>query len=302
MEKIESSTDEHHKSIVESIANNNYKFTERTDNLKNICPVHYFSAIKRTSYSESMLLGTKYVNKHTSETLPEKYSLKHLIEDIYNQGSMGACVAHSATQAIRLINNYNYSSKWMISRLWSGSPSFRPSRLYIYYNSRVLDNDIFLDAGTTNMTACLAIEEFKACDESIWDYQRYNLTKRPPHDAYTNAGRFKTFTYSNVMTVESIKDAIFNKHPVMVGVLVYGNFISAGTGGRMGNISMPTNLDKSNIMGGHSILIVGYDDTTKTFVFVNHWGENWGDKGFGTLPYELMNKYAADFYAIESFL
>jgi hypothetical protein len=31
---------------------------------------------------------------------------------------------------------------------------------------------------------------------------------------------------------------------------------------------------------------IGYDDSTAHFKFVNSWGADWGDNGFGYLPYE----------------
>ena len=41
--------------------------------------------------------------------------------------------------------------------------------------------------------------------------------------------------------------------------------------------------------GHHSVALVGYDDTTKRFKFLNSWGDQWsdkyGDKGFGYIEY-----------------
>jgi len=48
------------------------------------------------------------------------------------------------------------------------------------------------------------------------------------------------------------------------------------------------------ILGGHAVVMVGYDDQKKQVKFVNSWGKNWGDKGFGYLPYEYLEKYMSD--------
>ena len=37
-------------------------------------------------------------------------------------------------------------------------------------------------------------------------------------------------------------------------------------------------------LGGHMILIIGWNETG--FIIQNSWGEEWGDKGLGILPYE----------------
>jgi hypothetical protein len=36
-------------------------------------------------------------------------------------------------------------------------------------------------------------------------------------------------------------------------------------------------------VGGHCVCITGYDDKTKTFTFVNSWGEDWGEEGFAKI-------------------
>lgn len=44
------------------------------------------------------------------------------------------------------------------------------------------------------------------------------------------------------------------------------------------------------IQWSHSVLLIGYDDVKKVFIFVNSWGANWGDGGFGYLPYDYITK------------
>jgi C1A family cysteine protease len=61
---------------------------------------------------------------------------------------------------------------------------------------------------------------------------------------------------------------------------------------------MPTPGDQK--LGGHAVLIVGYDDTKKCLIVRNSWGENWGDKGYFYLPYQfVINGFAFDFWELE---
>lgn len=40
----------------------------------------------------------------------------------------------------------------------------------------------------------------------------------------------------------------------------------------------------------HAVLIVGYDLDKKVFHFKNSWGAKWGDKGYGTIPFNYMDQ------------
>jgi hypothetical protein len=45
-------------------------------------------------------------------------------------------------------------------------------------------------------------------------------------------------------------------------------------------------------MMGHAILIVGYDDNTGRFKFINSWGTNWGNLGYGYISYNMYRNGA----------
>lgn len=43
---------------------------------------------------------------------------------------------------------------------------------------------------------------------------------------------------------------------------------------------------------GHAVLIVGYDDNTRRFKFINSWGTNWGNQGYGYISYNMYGNGA----------
>ena len=65
-----------------------------------------------------------------------------------------------------------------------------------------------------------------------------------------------------------------------------------------GKIPYPDTYDVQS--GGHAVLMVGYDDdiaitntydystTVGAFVIRNSWGEDWGNKGIGYIPYDYL--------------
>jgi C1A family cysteine protease len=98
--------------------------------------------------------------------------------------------------------------------------------------------------------------------------------------------------------VKSTKLALSGGFPVDIGFTVY-NF-----GSNKGEFYYPGSGDP--VLGGHSVLIVGYDDarkitnpsskksTTGAFKIRNSWGPGWGEAGYGWLPYEYVLKGQAD--------
>ncbi|MEO1987226.1 MAG: C1 family peptidase [Martelella sp.] len=40
--------------------------------------------------------------------------------------------------------------------------------------------------------------------------------------------------------------------------------------------------------GGHAVTLVGYKESGQYFKFINSWGTNWGDRGYGRLSYDAL--------------
>jgi GNAT superfamily N-acetyltransferase len=59
-----------------------------------------------------------------------------------------------------------------------------------------------------------------------------------------------------------------------------------------GRILMPSPGDPS--IGLHAVLLTHYSDSGGTLGFVNSWGPNWGERGYGTMPFEYLERYFFD--------
>ncbi|MEM8663436.1 MAG: C1 family peptidase, partial [Pseudomonadota bacterium] len=44
------------------------------------------------------------------------------------------------------------------------------------------------------------------------------------------------------------------------------------------------------MVGGHAMLIVGYDLIRQTVLVRNSWGPRWGDGGYATIPFSVLEK------------
>lgn len=92
--------------------------------------------------------------------------------------------------------------------------------------------------------------------------------------------------------------------PVALDVPVFkdslGNFLCNWKEGP--DISMPAAFEQASWLehtnsgeggeGWHAIAICGYDDSTRRLLFKNSWGEGWGDGGYGTIPYDYVERFS----------
>jgi len=86
--------------------------------------------------------------------------------------------------------------------------------------------------------------------------------------------------------------------PFVFGFAVYESFETEEVA-KTGVMTMPT--EKDNILGGHAVMAVGYDNDREVFIIRNSWGVNWGDQGYFYMPYEYMtNKnLCSDFWVVK---
>ena len=54
------------------------------------------------------------------------------------------------------------------------------------------------------------------------------------------------------------------------------------------------------VLGGHAVMAVGYDDSTRRFFVRNSWGKGWAAKGYFFMPYAYLldSNLSDDFWTI----
>ena len=239
--------------------------------------------------------------KH-KDALPNKIDFRNKVLEIYEQGSIGSCVSNAISSAIRMKMQDLNNTRWSIIRSVRGNhvnDATGPARLYIYFHSRIKEgSDISDDCGCMIETALDVINDYKFCNEKLWHYSDDNLTKQPVFGCYLDANSYDKLTikYTKLEhTIEAIKTALSLEHPVAIGIAVFSSFDNE----QNGLIKTP-DPQKDKFIGGHCILLVGYNDDKKNFIFLNSWGESWGDKGFGYIMYDYVENQdiCGDMYAI----
>lgn len=200
-----------------------------------------------------------------SAQLPAAYSLRDAVPDILNQLGTESCVAHAIIQAIRIQQSFR------------GRPCPLLSRLYLYFDARALSGDELIDGGTYIRSGFKAFTNFGVPEEKYWPFSPLKVNWRPSWQAGRMAAKcFDLEGYyriwdSGAARLQAIKAAIWAGKPVVGGWRVTRAF-TRDAGPAL------EDLPTANIVGGHAMVIVGYDGDE--FIVLSSWGPTWRDQGF----------------------
>lgn len=226
----------------------------------------------------------------------------------YDQGQLGSCTANAiggASEHYDIKHNY----KW---------PHI-PSRLFIYYNERVLIDTVNEDSGAYIKDGIKVLNKFGACPELIrdgstpewlWPYSDDSETfkKKPKDICYEKAVLHKALKYESVpLNRSSVLHCLAERKPIIFGFLVHQSFQSK-TLAKTGVMPVPKFQLIDPVLGGHAVCAVGYlldhpmegSKETEWIIVRNSWGTSWGDKGYFYFPLKaFLNKSeVSDLWAI----
>jgi C1A family cysteine protease len=219
--------------------------------------------------------------------LPAKADLRAQCPPVYDQGQLGSCTANAIAGAIQFDR-----LKQMLA------PDFTPSRLFIYYNERVIEHSAASDSGAQIRDGIKSVARQGDCPESEWPYVVAKFKTKPTKTCYADARKYKVILYQRVaQTLSQLKGCLASGYPFVFGFSVYESFESA-TVAKTGHAPLPQSGEA--VIGGHAVDGVGYDDAKQWFIVRNSWGAGWGMQGYFTLPYAYVTdaSLASDFWTI----
>ena len=224
----------------------------------------------------------------TLGALPPRVDLRATCPPIYDQGQLGSCTA----QAIAAVLQFNQVKQQQ-------ADVFTPSRLFVYYNERVVLGTVDEDSGAMLRDGIKSVAKQGAPHETLWPHVIARFKDKPNKAAYTDGEKHEVILYERVIqTVDQLKGCLADGFPFVFGFSVYESFESA-TVARTGTVPMPRRTEV--LIGGHAVVAVGYDDASRRFIVRNSWGERWGRTGYCTMPYDYLldNNLSDDFWAIK---
>lgn len=219
--------------------------------------------------------------------LPPSVDLRNQFPQIYNQGRIGSCTANAIAAAF----------EFDLRKLQLND--FMPSRLFIYYNERAIEGHPAFDSGAQIRDGIKVLAAMGVCGEGEWPYDdtppQYDGGpfpagakdgEKPPRNCYQDALKNRVTSYRRVLqTLDQMRGCLAAGYPFVFGFSVYESFESEEVA-KTGLVPMP--LPGEQLLGGHAVVAVGYDDSAQRFTVRNSWGADWGQAGYFTMPYAYL--------------
>jgi C1A family cysteine protease len=218
-------------------------------------------------------------------SLPKKVDLRPGCSPVEDQGDLGSCTANALAGALEFLE-------------LKDKATFKDvSRLFVYYNERVMEGTVNSDAGAMIRDGIKTLNKQGWCSETSWPYDISKFTRKPPAGCYREAMNRQILTYARIQTLVEMKGCLALGFPFVFGFAVYESFESDAVA-KTGNVPMPKKGER--MLGGHAVLGVGYDDSRSRFIVRNSWGPDWAVGGYFTMPYQYLTdpNLADDFWNI----
>ena len=219
--------------------------------------------------------------------LPPHVDLTAQCPAVYDQGQLGSCTGNAIAGAIQFDK--------LKQKLDGATP---PSRLFIYFNERVIEGTVESDSGAQIRDGIKSVAKLGACDEPLWPYDIAKFKIKPTEHCFEEALKHTALDYQRLpQTLLTMKGCLAAGYPFVFGFTVYESF-EGPVVAQTGAVPMPGVGEKA--LGGHAVLAVGYDDKSGRFIVRNSWGSAWGKSGYFTIPYTYLTNsdLAADFWTI----
>ncbi len=230
-----------------------------------------------------------YSAPHGMAPLPNKVDLRPTCPPVYNQLKLGSCTAQAIGGHIHF-NQIRQGKK----------APWTPSRLFIYYNERLIEGTVREDSGAEIRNGIKSVAKWGVCPEDLWPYDVRRYRNKPGVTPYRKALNCRIASYQKLDNTNlfQLQSCLAEGLPFVFGFVVYESFEGEAIA-KTGQFQIPEKSER--MLGGHAVMCVGYDDDAQSLIVRNSYGADWGVEGYMFMPYDFVtsNQYCDDFWVIK---
>lgn len=217
--------------------------------------------------------------------LPTRVDMSGSLPQPGNQGDQNSCVGWTVAYALKSYQEQQEES-WPLGQGGAvvDAHVFSPSFIYNQINQGKDKGAVFTDA--FDVLSNVGAAPLSAMPHAAHDAPVPEAAKR-------TAARYRIQGWRRVNQHDTreVKAQLNADLPVVIGAMIDDGFGQQ----RAGEV---WSAGAGQSMGGHAMLVVGYDDAKQAFKVMNSWGGAWGSAGYGWIDYTHFKRVVREAYIV----
>src|SRR5262252_2164144 len=128
--------------------------------------------------------------------LPGAVDLRPLCSPVENQGNLGSCTGNSLAGAVEFLERKDKVAFVNVSRL------------FIYYNERVIEHSVKTDGGAMIRDGIKTLVKQGVCTETRWPYVVSKFAVKPSPACYKEALQHQVTVYARIQTLDEMRTCL----------------------------------------------------------------------------------------------